>query len=207
MNSLTTYRNEITLHHQQAQIKAGEAVEHAMKAGKLLNAAKDEAQHGQWLSFLESTGVNTRTAQRYMRLAKHEAELKCDSVSHLSVSQALKYLSEPKIEPPVAGEYLYLKENNEQLWVWPYSDGFYHRVSVIEDGDGGCFNTVTKRAINWEWMRKQYPDVARMKKMTDSLVEAAFIYREATLGGDLNCGENYNPLEPWVSPNKEVALC
>lgn len=52
-----------------------------------------------WLPFLESVDINQRTVQRYMRLAKNEHVLKSDSMSHLSVTQSLEFLSSKKPEP------------------------------------------------------------------------------------------------------------
>jgi len=95
-NALSSYQHQITEHHRQAQIKAGEAVQHAIAAGKLLLAAKAEVKHGQWLLFLESTGINARAAQRYMRLAANEGRLKCDTCDAFGITEALEYLSQPK---------------------------------------------------------------------------------------------------------------
>jgi hypothetical protein len=204
LSILSTYHQQIAEHHWQAQQKAGEAVQHAIEAGKLLSAAKSEVKHGEWLSFLKSSGVNPRTSQRYMRLAQNADKLNCDTHDAFgSINQALEYLSEPKAKPPVAGQYLYLYENSEQLWVWPYNTEFFHRVSLIETEDSGCLITGTKRPISWAWIQKSYPESTRMNE-TDGIPLEAFIYREATLGWDLNCGENYNPSEPWVSPHVEL---
>ncbi len=101
-SNISIYRNEITLHHHQAQKKAGEAVQHAIEAGKLLNIAKAEVKHGQWLSFVDSAGVGIRTAQGYMKLAKNAEALNTQDLAHLGVEKALRYLAKPrppKIDP------------------------------------------------------------------------------------------------------------
>ncbi len=90
---------EITNHHLQAQAAADTAIKHALEAGKLLIEAKEVCNHGDWLPFLESIDINPRTCQRYMRLAKNEHLLINDSVSHLSVTQSLEYLSSKKPGP------------------------------------------------------------------------------------------------------------
>jgi len=62
----------------------------AIEAGEALVEAKELANHGEWLPFLKQAGINERTAQRYMRLAK--ARLSSDTVSHLGLTGALRFI-------------------------------------------------------------------------------------------------------------------
>jgi hypothetical protein len=86
--------------HRLAQEHAGAAIEHARKAGELLLHAKESAAHGAWLIWLSANvpGISARTAQGYMRLARHclADPTKAQRVAHLSLRAALAALSEPK---------------------------------------------------------------------------------------------------------------
>lgn len=67
------------------------SADHYMAAGAALIEAKAACNHGDWLAFLKSAGVNERSAQRYMRLAG--SFLNTVTVSHLGgVTAALKFI-------------------------------------------------------------------------------------------------------------------
>jgi Protein of unknown function (DUF3102) len=54
-----------------------QGLERAIAAGKLLLEAKALVKHGEWLPWLEShCQIPERTVQHYMRLAKHEDEIR-----------------------------------------------------------------------------------------------------------------------------------
>jgi hypothetical protein len=79
-------------------------VEHAMAAGDALRQARDQVPHGQWGGWLKRhCGLNERTAQRYMQLAEHRAELANPTrVSDLSLRTALNLIA--KSHPPNRSE-------------------------------------------------------------------------------------------------------
>lgn len=85
--------------HEKACNCADQAIEFAIKAGELLLEAKEQTRHGEWLPFVESTGMSARTAQGYMRLAKHADEVNTQGLAHLGIEKALKLLAEPKGQP------------------------------------------------------------------------------------------------------------
>jgi hypothetical protein len=79
---------EINRHHELAHKFAGEAVDHARKAGALLLEQRARLQHGEWLSWLESNVAFTpRTAQRYMNAAAPRP--KCDRLSYSPTKRKL----------------------------------------------------------------------------------------------------------------------
>lgn len=84
-----------------AALKAGLA--HALEAGRLLLEAKAAVGHGGWSAWLAAhCAVSERTAQGYMRVAKHAAELGAGDprrVADLSLRGALAMLAGPKAEP------------------------------------------------------------------------------------------------------------
>lgn len=102
----TTVAEEINRHHQLAGLRAEEAVNHAVEAGKLLLEVKEGVPHGKWLTWLaENVSVTPRQAQRYMQVAQgrplpiRAIPPKATHVSHLEVDA-------PRLlpgEPPAAG--------------------------------------------------------------------------------------------------------
>ncbi len=79
-------------HHQLAQSHAGQAIEHALEAGRLLAEQKGRLPHGAWLPYLASLGISPRQAQRYTRLAAHNTT----ALSHLTPTAALAAITTPR---------------------------------------------------------------------------------------------------------------
>jgi Protein of unknown function (DUF3102) len=67
-NALADLRERLKVEHAAVSTALKHGVEHAMAAGDILIEAKDQLKHGQWLPWLETSGVSERTAQRYIRL-------------------------------------------------------------------------------------------------------------------------------------------
>jgi DUF3102 family protein len=95
MNVPATLADEVNREHLAAFGKAREALEHARRAGELLLQAKAALKHGGWLAWVkEKCHFAPRTAQRYIRLAQNWGRLtKCDTMSHLTMSDAIQYLA------------------------------------------------------------------------------------------------------------------
>ena len=67
---LTTIAAQINAEHTEALKHADQAIDHARRAGALLQSVKDQLAHGEWLPWLTSnSSVSERQAQRYMRAA------------------------------------------------------------------------------------------------------------------------------------------
>jgi hypothetical protein len=102
--------SEVALVDIAAQINAAHAAmagafrtgfSHAIECGRLLARAKAALPHGEWLAWLEAnTSVSPRLAQMYMRAADNAAEIeaKAKSVSHLTLSEALRLMAKPAPE-------------------------------------------------------------------------------------------------------------
>ena len=107
-HSLPDLAGQIEHEHQLASRDALSALQHALECGRLLIEAKADVGHGGWLDWLKAnTSISVRRAQRYMRLATHEAELaKCDGASYFTIDGALAALAtqpygeRPALEPP-----------------------------------------------------------------------------------------------------------
>lgn len=72
-------------------------ITHALEAGRLLAEAKAAVEHGQWLPWLDANFKGSaRTAQRYVTLWEGREQLESNTtrVSHLSVREGLRLLSE-----------------------------------------------------------------------------------------------------------------
>lgn len=65
-------------------------LQHALAAGRLLIELKDRAGHGKFLPAVERCGLKPRTAQDYMRVAKHWPEIeKYATSAHLTLREAI----------------------------------------------------------------------------------------------------------------------
>jgi len=99
--TLSDLAQAINREHAEVTAAAQRGLEHARRAGELLDQAKAQVGHGGWLPWLEANcEVSARTAQAYMRVARRWAELAGDAqrVADLSFREALKILAEPKVE-------------------------------------------------------------------------------------------------------------
>lgn len=69
--NLATWATDINHHHQQACLRAGEAINHAIEAGKLLMRVKARLPHGEFGGWLgKNLEVTDRQARRYMAAAQ-----------------------------------------------------------------------------------------------------------------------------------------
>ena len=89
-------------------------LQHAITAGNALNEAKSKVGHGKWLAWLEENcpDISNRTAERYMKLAEGQAKLwkklqdtdKFDTMSNLTINEALRLIDEPDGEQSASAE-------------------------------------------------------------------------------------------------------
>lgn len=80
--------------HERCASAAQTAIGHAIAAGELLIEAKAEIGHGRWSAWLEENfAASARTAQGYMRLARHS---KTQELADLGVEGALRQLAAPR---------------------------------------------------------------------------------------------------------------
>jgi len=95
-NSLADLAARIKLEHQAVAVALKDSLRHALAAGELLIEAKERVPHGQWLPWLrEHCTISERTAQLYMRAAKHRAELESNTqgIADLTLSEAAAVLA------------------------------------------------------------------------------------------------------------------
>jgi hypothetical protein len=92
---------EIKTLHGEIENAARTSLKNAVRIGKLLGGIKSTLPHGQWLPWVENNLPFTpRTAQNYIRIFEHRAEIKYERVSHLTDAYLL--LSPPtQPEQPV----------------------------------------------------------------------------------------------------------
>jgi hypothetical protein len=75
------------------------AVERALDAGLQLSAAKADVGHGRFETYVARCGLSMRTAQNYMRLSRHEADIrelvteKAQGNAYLTMPDALKFVA------------------------------------------------------------------------------------------------------------------
>jgi hypothetical protein len=96
-NVLADLAARIRQEHEAAAVAVRHGVEHAINAGDLLIEAKAQLKHGQWLPWLSKhCQIPERTAQLYMRLARHASEIR--NVADLTVRKAIEALAPPQTE-------------------------------------------------------------------------------------------------------------
>ncbi len=99
---LATLAERINASHRASQSAARSVVEHAVKAGELLNEAKAAVPHGQWAVWLgKNCEFSERTAQLYMRLARELPNLdeaKAQRVADLPLRDVVRLLADPSVE-------------------------------------------------------------------------------------------------------------
>lgn len=89
--SLSALASQINEQHDQATRHAITALEHARRVGVLLQEAKQQVGHGDWLTWLASNcNVSPRQAQRYLKVANNwQAITKNDAASYLTIDDAI----------------------------------------------------------------------------------------------------------------------
>jgi hypothetical protein len=95
-NRLPELAARIKVEHGATATALKSGVEHAMAAGDLLLEAKALVKHGHWLPWLvEHCSISERTAQLYMRTAKHRSTIEAkirNGVADLTLNQAAALL-------------------------------------------------------------------------------------------------------------------
>jgi hypothetical protein len=98
MSDIRDLANRIRAEHREVLASTRRGLQHAMACGDLLQRARDEAGHGNWLAWLAANcpEIPERTASQYMRLARHRAEIetvKSADIADLTITGALAFLS------------------------------------------------------------------------------------------------------------------
>jgi len=104
LTSLPELSEQINHHHRECVEALNEGLRHGLRAGQLLVEAKEQLAHGQWTPWLEAHFEGSaRTAQLYMRVAKHwpEIEAKAQGSAVLTLDGVTKMLAQPKTAPAV----------------------------------------------------------------------------------------------------------
>lgn len=101
----------------RAQRANAEGVEHAVRAGEILIAAKKAVGHGSWMRWTEANFDGShRTVDLYMHLAERKAEIS-QELAKLGIEAVARELARPKRTPP------------EVVSDWPARRGeFMHRA-------------------------------------------------------------------------------
>ena len=129
---------EIEATHEAVQGAFRTTLERAAECGRLLIEAKALVGHGNWLPWLEqNTTVGARQSQKYMRLAKGWPEIEANASpdSHLTLTDAVALLAEPKDEPTALAGLPEPGSSWERLWEW--AEAQLEGPSNAWDFDGG----------------------------------------------------------------------
>lgn len=104
---LSTLADQINDHHRKAESAIRSGLDHALEAGRLLIEAKGQCEHGTWGDWLQVKFEGSqRTAQAYMRVAKHRPQIEAErnGVALLSFRDAVKLLATPRPDEPAASD-------------------------------------------------------------------------------------------------------
>jgi hypothetical protein len=102
-NDLTQLAEVARAEHLAVGEAAKNVVEHALKCGAALNTAKSKLDAGTWLTWLSSTEIKERTAQRYMKLAANREKLEAaiaersDTMSGVTFNGAMALITKRKV--------------------------------------------------------------------------------------------------------------
>jgi hypothetical protein len=118
-NSLADLAARIRAEHEACIAGLRRSVEHAITVGKLLVEAKLLLKHGQWLPWLsEHCAMSERTAQLYMRTARHReaieqeaGEIKSAGLADLTLEGAAKLLAKSTAPEPGSWEWAEAQAN------------------------------------------------------------------------------------------------
>ena len=104
--------------HLQASANAAQNyLDHTLDVGDALIRAKAQVKHGEWLPWLKLCDLNEDKAERYMKLARHRAELNSAGVRNLSLSAALKLIAKKKpVDGPKAKKSRPLTHFDPLMW-------------------------------------------------------------------------------------------
>ncbi|WP_392711301.1 DUF3102 domain-containing protein [Rhizobium ruizarguesonis] len=94
-NRLPILAASIKTEHAECLAAMRQSLSHALAAGEMLMEAKSLVGHGEWLPWLaDNCAIPKRTAQLYMRLAKHREliELKSADVALLTIQAAVELI-------------------------------------------------------------------------------------------------------------------
>lgn len=139
--------DQIRSHHAKCGAAAGEALTHALEAGKLLASVKAGTPHGDFLPWLKRhcPEISVRTAQLYMRLDANRDRIKCATSAHMGVKRAAQLLARPKPKDdtgtvrsgliPPTGKVTMLEDGkgNFAFVVPSPTDGFYYVAQLLVD--------------------------------------------------------------------------
>ena len=94
-NRLPIIEAQIKIEHDAYLSAVRTSIDHAIKAGTLLEEAKGLLRHGQWLPWLsDHCGLSDRTAQRYMRLARNAKSATMADLGIAAADRLLGFLAE-----------------------------------------------------------------------------------------------------------------
>src|SRR5687768_15050907 len=96
--TLPRLAEQIRAEHEAAESDWRSALGHALRAGELLNEAKERVEHGDWSRWLRiNFPASERTARLYMQAAANRQRVA--EVGATSLREAVKAIAKPRPEP------------------------------------------------------------------------------------------------------------
>lgn len=151
--------------HLRCEEAARTTLEHAMRAGEALTAAKELVPHGGWRDWLrENVRFSQRTAQLYMNVSREVPRLtgaKAQRVAHLGLSEVSRMLSAgpvASIPQPEPGQMTVSATNFGHMEILPcleHPEGFH-----LLYFDQICLWGMGK-LLTWEGVEQMAPTIIR----------------------------------------------
>ena len=196
---------QINAQHTECERAAHSALVHAMEAGRLLEQAKGQVEHGGWQAWVqENCAFSLRTAQAYMRVARNAGALegKAQRAAHLSLREGLALLAEPqdpsrrldaaRAELERLRELTTLLDPDVLTENTPEADGVTDRfLALAEEGLAGleaecgddlaALSVVVTKASEWQRLCAEF--VLRTGRAAGALLPAAEKDAQVAVGG------------------------
>jgi Protein of unknown function (DUF3102) len=181
IDDLDALAKEVCRHLAASTNAAQNFLEHALAGGDPLIRAKAQVKHGDWLKWLKSCDLSADTAERYMKLARHRAELNSARLRNLSLSAALKLVVKKKpVDGPKAKKSRPATHFDALVW---WSSASLEARSRFIDGVGV---KPLIAAIPPSWRREAEQAVGPVSPRVTTLLQLAL--------STTSSGEAFNPL-------------
>jgi hypothetical protein len=153
-NSLTDLAARIRAEDETIRRVEKDNVQRKMAIGDMLNEAKEQLGHGEWMPWLKDTGLSQRTANKYMRLAKNRKVIEArGDITELTLNAATRLLAPPQDEEE--------KQEDVQSEAWDNIKILYTGVKVhlteVTVRLQECKDTFSNAEEFKAWLQKEFP--------------------------------------------------
>jgi hypothetical protein len=145
---------QILLGYEQFENTMYSALKHGLELGSLLNQKKEMLAHGDFLPWITANlPFSVKTAQNFMRLDNHRAELEEKRIDRLTDAYQYLIVEKPAIaEDPedIGGEVEVIDEPDESIyWYWPELQELIKKMNKAQSSLAKKRNNTTPKMLAW----------------------------------------------------------